>query len=368
MNKWLNISLLILLVASACSKVEVATSSGGQVSFRVGSYALQTRAEGDPVPLGNVGIDAFFSRGYLHAVGLMDEPQDFLGATGETITYNGTDAWLPSHDYFWPKSPVSYVNFVSWYGVPTTPNPVTYSKVDGQWTAGFNLTDVTVDPSSDILLADVAWRYNANVNPATYNQYNGVAQGVPTLFHHLLSQVCFVGALTKNSDTKVTWEVKVTSISLAGASGQGSISLTNVDPGQNKTQAWSDIAWTNPSGNAAISAQNKTITALAGSAAPDTLIRWSSVLPQSVTNDMVLTLNYEVTTKYGDTPSSPVRTVIEPVTRSVRLSDFSAAVSEWGIGQRITYSIKIDPDTKAITVIPEETDWIDQPWYNLPVE
>ncbi|MBQ7575384.1 MAG: hypothetical protein IJT26_02515 [Bacteroidales bacterium] len=359
MNKWFNIIILAALVLASCAKVEVVSSPERAVSFQVGSYAQQTRADGDPVSLNSVGITSFSSRAYLHAAGLMDQAQNFFGENGETISYQAADnavTWVPSHDYFWPKSATSYVNFISWLGG----NPaISYAKDGDTWKATFAWEDVEVS-DTDLMWADMAWRYNANVNPATYGEYNGVAEGVPTLFHHALAQVCFLAGLTKATDEGVSWSVKLKSLSLSDVYGKGSLSMTNADPGEKKPQAWTFEGWKSLEGSAAIATETeKTFT----TTAVDTVLGWTSVIPQEVNADMELTVTFDVVTTYTTGP-----VVTEPVTANVALSDFSATVAEWGMGQRITYTILINPDTRMITIIPVGKDWVTEPTYNISVE
>ena len=78
---------------------------------------------------------------------------------------------------------------------------------------------------------------------------------------------------------------------------------------------------------------------------------------------MDLTVTFDVVTTYTTGP-----VVTEPVTANVALSDFNATVAEWGMGQRITYTIMINPDSKMITIIPVGKDWVTENPYNLPIE
>ena len=221
------IAIAALLAASAgCSKVEVADAPDKAVTFTVASYSPQTRAESI---IEVDGIRSFSSRGYLHGVGV-DAPQDFFGANGETITYNGSNKWwAPTHDYFWPKSSESYVNFISWVGGAPT---ITYSN-----TAPFEATFAwsgAVATTDNLMWADMAWRYKNN-DGVIYKK-DGVTEGVPTLFHHALAQVRFQGKVTKTSATDgVKWTVTVDSLSLTNVANKGTFSLTNSDPGENKT-------------------------------------------------------------------------------------------------------------------------------------
>ena len=354
-NRFNIVILALVLLAVGCTKTEMSDTKEKAVAFQVGSYAPQTKAPEGTASIKDVdGINSFRSYGYLHAVGVPGE-QAFFGTAGETITYHaGSPAtWTPSHDYFWPKSTGSYVNFISWVG--GTPD-VNYAKSGETWNATFAWNNVTVAPTDNLLWADMAWRYNANEQ--TY-QFNSVQEGVPTLFHHALAQVRFMGRQGKASDGNVSWTVTVTGLSLAAVKNQGTLSMTNTDPGSKQTKAWTVANWAAADATAPIAATglDKALTAT-----DQELIGYKSVLPQAVTANMELTVNYTVTTTY------PVKTVVENASAKAKLSEFSGAITAWEMNKRYTYTVVINPDAGIIRIIPVETDWIDEGEYNLNIE
>lgn len=361
MKKRFNIVIVALaLLATGCAKVDVATQEKA-VSFQVGSYVPQTKAPEGTASIKLVdGITSFSSRGYLHAEGV-DTEQHFFGAAGETIAYNGTNAWLPSHDYFWPKSPVSYVNFISWFGGNPT---ITYAKTGDVWTAGFAWSNITVAPTDNLLWADVAWRYNANAQ--TY-LFDGVTEGVPTLFHHALSQLKFQGRASKASEgDNITWSVSVTELSLETLPDTGTMTMTSADPGTTGTSAWTVTAWSGLSGEQTLvaAALPKTLSTEAGS--ETLLLDWQSIIPQTVTADMVLNVKFTVTTTYKS-GGATVRTVEEEVSASIPLTSFTG-VTAWEMNKRYTYTLVINPDTHVITIIPVETNWVEESEYPINIE
>ena len=358
-NRFYIVILALVLLTLGCTKTEVADTKEKAVAFQVGSYAPQTKApEGTASIIDVDRINSFRSRGYLHAVGVPGE-QAFFGTAGETITYHaGSPAtWTPSHDYFWPKSTGSYVNFISWVG--GTPE-VNYAESEETWNATFAWNNVTVAPTDNLLWADMAWRYNANEQ--TY-QFNSVQEGVPTLFHHALAQVRFMGRQSNASDGNVSWTVTVKDLSLAAVKNQGSLSMTNTDPGSKQTKAWTVTNWAAADATAPIAATglDKALTAT-----DQELIDYKSVLPQAVTANMELTVNYTVTTTYPNNDN--VKTVVENASAKAKLSEFSGAITAWEMNKRYTYTVVINPDAGIIRIIPVETDWIDEGEYNLNIE
>lgn len=366
-NRFYIVIIALVLLAMGCTKTEMSDTKEKAVAFQVGNYAPQTKAESIIVV---DGIESFSSRGYLHAEGVPGK-QDFFGA-GETITWNATKKeWAPSHDYFWPKSKDSYVNFISWVG--GTP-AITYTKAEeagAKWTATFAWNNVTVAPTDNLLWADMAWRYNANVNPATYGSTfqasNGAAaEGVPTLFHHALAQVRFMGKVSKTSDTdgKVNWVVNVTDLSLTNVINKGTLSMSNTDPESTEPNAWTVTSWATTTSTETIAPGTADTLPVALDGTEKQIIGYKSVLPQDVTNDMVLTVNYTVTTTYN----TNVKTVVENATASAKLSAFSGSISAWEMNKRYTYIFSINPDTGIIKIIPVETDWIVESEYPINIE
>lgn len=365
------IAIAALLAASAgCSKVEVADAPDKAVTFTVASYSPQTRAESI---ITVDGIRSFSSRGYLHGVGV-DAPQDFFGANGETITYNGSNEWAPSHDYFWPKSSESYVNFISWVGGDPT---ITYSN-----TAPFKATFAwsgAVATTDNLMWADMAWRYKNN-DGVIYKK-DGVTEGVPTLFHHALAQVRFQGKVTKTSATDggktVNWTVNITDFSLSNVAKSGTFSITNDDPGSTTTQEWSGTIWK----DVTVVNTDKTIASTASVSAPilidkttadedgNVVMAWSSVIPQSA-GTVSLTITYTVKIEYVG-----YKTVEEEVTTTAVLSDFkigsgdsATSIDNWERNKRYTYTLIIEPDTGIIRIIPVETNWLEGATKEITVE
>ena len=153
--------------------------------------------------------------------------------------------------------------------------------------------------------------------------------------------------------------------------------MTNTDPGSTKPQAWTieDDGWVVDSdgGEATIGKDFGDNPKLLSSTA-DTLLKWQSVIPQIIKrgndDEMLLDLTYTVATTYGTAPNTTV--VEETVTAQVPLAAFNfgsnSTLDAWGMGQRITYTIAINPDTGVITIIPVETNWVVNAEYPINIE
>ncbi|MBO5634360.1 MAG: fimbrillin family protein [Bacteroidales bacterium] len=381
MNNWFKITLLAALaVPLGCSEMEVDEAPLKAVSFAVGTYSPQTRADGDPVSvIDQDGITAFTSRGFLHSEGFIGTAQefgDFFGEEGQKISWHAdTKEWLPPHDYYWPKGQKSYIDFISWYG--GSPE-ITYAKnaSSNKFEATFAWNNVQVAATDNLMWADLAWRYKANVNPATYGK-NEVAEGVPTLFHHALSQVRFVGKVSKSSETvngkTVKWTVNVKEFSISDVANKGTFSLTNVDPGGNepKTQAWTVKDWTNLDGEATITPSATYPITLTETETEKEIVGWQSVIPQS-TDAVKMTIKFSVVTEYEGAGGKKVEE--EVTASSVLLNKFKTGtgdndyIKNWERNKRYTYTIIIEPDTGIIKLIPVEKDWIDAGIIDITVE
>lgn len=356
MKKWFYIAILaVAAIITGCTKVEVVNADSKVVSFTVGSYAPQTKA--------NVSLlgdtESFSSRAFLHAEGL-NEVQEFFGTAGETITWqSGTKEWTPSHDYYWPKSAGSYINFVSWYGGSPSVTETTFT---------WNNTELTTG-TENLMWADKAWRYNDNAKVyPNLDDATVVNEGVPTLFHHALARVRFTAKQTKDVEGSVSWAVTVNSLSLSGVKNKGTLSLTNeVDPNETMTVAWSPAtpAWTFADGTANYI---KATAAKDLSTAVQEVIPYKSVFPQAVT-DVKVNISYTVVTTY-DLGSNNTKVVSEDVTKNnISLSAFTPTITAWAMNSQITYNININPDTQVITIIPVEANWAgDNDEYPINIE
>ena len=341
-------TLLFAVLLAGCAKVELVPATEKAVTFKVGSYAPQTKAVSI---IAQDGIEEFNSKGYMHAEGVSGF-QPFFGTDGETITYAAGDpaVWAPSHTYYWPKSANSYVNFISWVGGSPA---IDCSETTG---ATFAWTDEVVTKTDKLLWADMAWRYNANEQ--TY-QLDDVVEGVPTLFHHALAQIRVMARATTLSDTGVSWKVKFSYIQVRNVNNKGTLSMTNTDPGTKGTQEWDYTGWTNLSGES-YELNKLYLTPKQLGTTAEEVLEWCNVIPQSV-EGKELYLRFLIETNYtGKTVEEEV------ILEHVSLED--ATVTDWNMNTKITYTIAINPDTQKITIIPTETNWTEENEYPINIE
>lgn len=386
------------LVIAACAKTTLDNTATPDVpvTFQAANYSVATKA-------GEVSVfkdfKNFKSLAYLHAVGVDLNAdgtqkaatfQNFFGA-GETISpYNSSNViiatptpattdvayWAPSHSYYWPKDEHSYVNFVAWYGTDgsSAVNPTVTYTYDTAWeaTMTWDFSNETVGSAgANLLYADMAWRYNGN-RDASY-KLNGLAagyKGVPMLFHHALAQInvkAYVAAATATpanpaietgiTDGTATWTILLKNVKITSVIKNGTLALTNTDPGNTDIQAWS--------GSWALAAEAElgdlvrtgdyTVTEIAKPAAGTTtgdLIAATCVIPQSLGASVVLSFDMDITTTYTNV------THHEVIPFAVKLNDMGTTA--WAMNTKYTYFLQINPSQKTVLFDPAvAADWAD---------
>lgn len=344
MKKYFIAIAVAALALSACSKVEIKDSTPDQkITFQAANYVPQTKA-GEVSFLNefaNASDAKFYSKAYMVGEGVSGT-QDFFGEK-ETITWNANaKEWAPSHDYYWPKSTKSYVNFFSWYDSSTTAGP-TVGNGTMSW------TNRTIGTGDNIMYADPAWHFQKNTNPATYGK-DEVKEGVPTLFHHALAQVVFNAYATKVESDVATWAIKLTDITIGKIYNQGTLSLTSTEPAAtsfNVKGSWqANPAWTTTGTSANLAPADYTVTA---TSAP--FLANQSVLPQTLTG-VKLSFKLDITTTY----KNGGQTNHEIIEKEIALTEFGPTA--WALNTKYIYTLKIVPSENRVLFDPAvETAW-----------
>ena len=387
------------ITAMACSKVEPTSTPDVKVTFQAANYVAQTKA-GELSVFGD--FKAFKSRAFMHAEGVdlnddftvkTDSYQEFFGDDGETISpYNSDNEkitnpttsttnvhyWAPSHEYYWPKSTHSYVNFVGWYGTSGSadvdPDVVyAYDNTASKWTATMTWTwssTAVGAAGANFLYADMAWHYNNN--PAAQYGLNGLSsgynKGVPMLFHHALAQInvkAYAAAKTADtgeptnaaltagsgtvSDGNATWTIVLKNVKITPINKAGTLELKNADPGSNTTQAWSG-SWVGSDTAGDLTASNFTIQKVTKETAED-MIAATCVLPQTLSASVVLSFDLDITTAYSGNVSNH-----EIIPISIKLNDMGT--NAWAMNTKYTYYLQVNPQQKRVRFDPAlQADW-----------
>ncbi|MBO4657731.1 MAG: fimbrillin family protein [Bacteroidales bacterium] len=362
MKKLKYIALVALAALTACTKVEMDSySPDRKVTFQAAAYVPQTKAN---VTLWDE-FHAFKAKAFLHADrgdGYTSETQDFFGTADnnhiETITpyqdggspaasESNTSFWAPSHDYYWPKSANSYLNFIAWYD-KNGRTPATSSETSLSWTG------YTVQGDDNLLYADEAWHYNLNTTNDSHYTGDRVTNGVPMLFHHALAQVAFKASATNATSGDYTRSVAITSFSLSNVYSTGSLELTNAGSETTATVPWEvrGNGWATSGTAAPMAATIASGSSISVTGDAVNLIPMRTVLPQTVTGSMMLTIEYDIVTKKNGADFS-----VEHITFSKSLRSLVSIITEWGMGHMITYTLVFNLSTDSILIQPTLENW-----------
>ena len=363
------IAAVAMVTLVACTKMED-TAPLRKITFETATYRPQTKA--DTVSIMSEFVN-FKCKAFLHAAGYENETQMFFGTNGETISaYNGNNVvvttsgsvayWAPSHDYYWPKDPSSYINFVGWYDAKGT-TPTTATEESLSWTG------YVVEDNDNLLYADEAWHYNENPRSIYHKDIadgnTASYEGVPMLFHHALSKISVKALVTKTSEPNKTgsdegttiWDVTLSNFKIEGVYKQGDLVLTNEEPEPvAKTVGWTG-SWTQQEGVTTDTLSRPNTTFSLTASASD-IIPMRSVRPQDVTDDMVLSFDYNIDYYYQPDGGQASRYAREKISTSIPLSEFSGEIESWSMNKKITYTITINPETSVVRIDPAMVDWV----------
>ena len=356
MKKWFDIAVLGILVSlAACTKVEN-TSAPESIRYAVGSYAVSTKASEYRA---YESLNNFQSKAFIHSEGAAEGSVFFNSA----ITWDGA-TWSPDRDYYWPKHPQSYINFVSWYAndgsANITPDTVTETQ--------FQILNRTVGANDRILVADEAWKQKANIN--TY-----YTSGVPTLFRHVLSRVKVNMKATTLTDPElsgVTYEVTLQDAKIKGVFQKGNMKLLNsalADTGTRKwystesaTYLWKTVAGSDEAIIDFVDSDANVTTDYAA------ILPERSFIPQAIGDAIKLVITYSVTTKSNGTTTTESDIPATIVMNTIKNTS-DVAITQWVPNKIYTYNIAINPVGKEILLNPTvETEWTFADDINVTVE
>ena len=364
MKKYFVIALAALLAFAACTKVNPENKTE-RISFTVANYMPATKAYTSLVD----ETTTFMCKAFLHADG-EETVQDYFGEDGETITANddtNPSAWLPSHEYMWPKSANSYLNFVAWYNSPD----VTYTKM--QVTEDLiKYVNVQITGNSNIMIAAKAWYYNQNRTSAQNDSdnnltdafgQNAVTEGVPMLFYHQLAKVSVNAKAAKTqggTDNKTSWEIKIKNakiINIGDKSGGANYVFrvpTTTTPQISTLIMGAGLRADNYDAEIEL-ADSGVLTTDA-----EALLTDYSVLPQGLnvaSHKALLEFDLEIITKYDG-----VQYGKETISESIELDTLknkatSEEIISWQKNTKYTYNIIVDPETSVIKFDPAVVAW-----------
>ncbi|MBP5373926.1 MAG: hypothetical protein J6Y31_03305 [Bacteroidales bacterium] len=352
MKHYLLIAVAAVAATVACTKTESVKSPDVKIAFDVAQYQTRANQANNDELGGAFTTNAWFTNGDGDKMQYMNNV---------TIGWDSPVAgqWAPARDYFWPKT--GYIDFYSYDGVPA---PTTVGE------GSLVYTDKTIAATDNILVADAAYRQTQNLQ--TYQVGSTDIKGVPTLFRHALAKVNFTVRLfttdaKKTPDTK--WDVTILNTTAKPSNvvvlSTGTLTLSNSYSGTTATtQAWTNANATKPNVGWVAGTATETIDCLtpaltlpknsitSGDAV--SLIDLRTVMPQTLGDDAVFTINYEVKATYGD-ETTPYMTETRSATG--KLADLVNTISDWNMNYIITYNVLIDPVSERILFDPAVQEW-----------
>lgn len=257
--------------------------------------------------------------------------------SGAEIAFdNAITAWKASgQTYYWPRQ--GKLTFFAWTDNTATPAQALAgcAKDKGITFTAYSAFD---NKNKDLLVADIAKDMDGKNNLTTHQ---GWQQGVPTVFHHVLSNLAFTIKTDGDYSAGATYSlksIKLKNISTKGDYAQGSPAATAAEK-----------VWTGH----ADAKDMPVFTSTAGqpvssTAAPLTPTDFSIVLPQKFTDATpVIEIVYTITTNYTGTA------VEETVTETKPLKDIYT--EGWVSGKKYTLNIKLS--INEIYWDPSIEDW-----------
>lgn len=329
---------IILLAASAmailagCTRTEIRSIADEpqQITFRT----IETKAAGDFLNTKKFYSYAWFLPSSNNWATNYADAQAYI--PGALIAYNTTaNAWKASGaTYYWPKQ--GSLTFFAWTDYTDAPAPTLAgcAKDKGITFTAYSAFD---NKNKDLLVADIA----EDMNGQNLTTHQGWKPGVPTVFHHVLSNLAFT-IKTNDNYAGATYSLKsitLKNISTTGDYAQGSPAATAAE---NVWTGHADVKAMPVFTNAAGQSVNSTAAPLTPSGDD-----FSIVLPQEFTDATpVIEIVYTITTNYTETP------VVETVTETKPLKDIYT--DNWVSGKKYTLNIKLslneilwDPSVEA---------------------
>lgn len=274
------------------------------------------------------------------------------------VKYNSTDAyWSTEAPYYWPKESGSSLTFYSYspfnYSETGTPTAISVTHTKD----GLTFTDYSVKDhqETDLMVADKKAGQTGNTSAAG----GSWAQGVPTVFHHMLAQIVAINFQTVENASVTPVVVKDYANTHDGTSGKEyvagdkqfvvtEISFKNFYE-QGTLTAGASQSWntTEPATPSYTWYSNETgVKFINGKCTPRNT--YYLVLPQDFNDDSAkLHVKYEIHTYTSDSAYAT-----EKMDVSVPLKNLN---TKWEMNKKYTYTLNIDLD--RIYWDPKVTEW-----------
>lgn len=255
--------------------------------------------------------------------------------------------WAAAKHYYWPKQ--GSLTFFAWTDDTDDPKVGTGATVTCAPKTGIKIENYSVEKNKnkDILVADIAKDKTAN-ETVTGRDWS---EGVPTVFHHVLSNLAFTIKTDGNYSAGATYSlqsIKLKGINTKGNYAQGSPAATAAE------NVWTDHG----------DVKDMPVFTSAGQSVSDAVVDLTQsqdfriVLPQKFTGETPkIEIVYTITTKYTGTD------FVETVTETKPLKDIYT--DGWVSGKKYTLNIKLS--LNEIYWDPSVEGWDDRTVIDIPL-
>lgn len=375
MKKYIVIALAAVVALAACTKTNPEEKKAEQIDFLVAGYMTKAQGNNFLAECPNFFTNAWYyptsgtAQNYMPNVEILPNGDPQFDAEAGAPT-----KWAPAEPYYWPKS--GKLNFFSYASVKALGDEINLGNTENPEGSKITITDHVVVATDNIMVADAVYNasrasHNAEGTMVTDDLKDGTTDsrfnGVPTMFRHLLAQVKFnIGlATTHPTEGTTNYVATVTEAKVEKVVNKGTLTLTagEAEGDALQTKEWSpasdgtQVGWVASTVATDVTTLNLENTAELKLAAGETtgnsemFLDFNSVLPQTLGDDIVLTIKYNLQTRHGETVY-----INEPnLEISAKLN--STTIQNWCMNKRYVYNITIDPVTDLITFDPAVAAW-----------
>lgn len=369
MKKYSLTILAALLAITSCAKFSASTPENEPdqlINFEAATYKNATKADPDldghlKMPVSTFRVTAFYTgdKGWEDID--LAEAVEYMHDV-EVLKKEGS--WKPQTEYYWPKT--GKLSFVGW---ASTSRGNAYLVPDqNDRSQFFQIKDYEVksDIDDDLLVSDIT--IDKTGTNAKDKQH--VTEGVPMLFHHVLSKINFNAKLKPNEHDKIKHYAFIKSMSIKQIYTKGKFVF---DASANTTLngAWTTTGdpvdrsglYTNSTALQKIGAKHSaTVNELSTTEASSLLSieGGMSVLPQKLTDSAVVELSYVI---YFCNDKGTILDIYEGNNEKFKLNTFKLSgtttpLDEWKQNKVYNYTVIVDPNSPdKITFDPAVVDW-----------
>lgn len=374
MKKFFYLAVAACAALAACSKNEVTpVDVDQQITFQAVVNKASTKAL--------IDASTYATTNTFGSIAYKDSDKSTYIAKSEVKFYDVNNYWSTATAYYWPiNDALTFLSYSPFYFQESgsTTNEVPFTSEYGKLT--LSSYDVAAHQDTDIMVADIKKGQKANSSAS-----GSWVKGVPTIFHHKLSQI--VAVKFKTIKTDGSSDIHDYANGHTGASGLeyaagdqqyfiNEVSLKNVyfegsysydGSAETASESWTngatavaDTKWfVEPSGNPNTSGKliGGELNAIhKNSDGSDNSNGYLLVLPQSFnSDDAVLYIKYTIRSYYKD--GETVKYSDEVIESSSKLKEIHAD-SKWDMNKKITYTISLAK--QRIYWDPSVTEWANE--------